>query len=98
MTREQAMAAVSAERDRQAAKWAGPHDWGSGDCSGQGVATEVKLAVLLEECGEVARAMLDGDHSGFRTEITQVAAVAVAILESLPVIEPTALEAHATHS
>ena len=83
MTREQALAAVSAERDRQHALWDGAHSWGNGDCSGPGVAPEVKLAVLAEEFGEVARAVLERDTAALRTELTQVAAVAVAILESL---------------
>jgi murein L,D-transpeptidase YafK len=82
VTRAQALKAISAERDRQQAKWAGPHAWGHGDCSGDGVPTAVKLAVLAEEFGEVARAFLDGDQDGFQCEITQVAAVACAILES----------------
>ena len=84
MTRNQALAAISAERDRQQAKWAGKHDWGHGDCSGGGVALTVKLAVLAEEFGEVARAILEHDPEGLRREATQVAAVACAILESLP--------------
>ena len=84
MTRDQAFALIAAERDRQAAKWGGEHPWGHGDCSGDGVATAVKLAVLTEETGEVARAFLDGDGEGFRRELVQVAAVACAVLESLP--------------
>lgn len=84
MTREQALAAVSAERDRQQALWAGAHAWGHGDCSGDGVALAVKVAVLGEEFGEVARAVLERDTAALRTELVQVAAVAVAMLESLP--------------
>lgn len=84
MTRADALAAVSAERDRQQALWAGPHDWGHGDCSGDGVALAVKVAVLGEEFGEVARAVLERDTAALRTELVQVAAVAVAMLESLP--------------
>jgi hypothetical protein len=83
VTRDQVFAAITAERGRQAAKWAGRHAWGHGDCSGDGVATAVKVTVLTEETGEVARAFLDGNHDGFRTELVQVAAVACAILESL---------------
>jgi hypothetical protein len=41
----------------------------------------VKVAVLAEECGEVARAALDGKPEQMRAELIQVAAVAVAILE-----------------
>ena len=39
--------------------------------------------VLAEECGEVARAVLDLDADATRTELVQVAAVAVAWLEAL---------------
>jgi hypothetical protein len=84
VTREQALAAISAERDRQQAKWAGKHDWGHGDCSGDGMALTVKLTVLAEEFGEVARAILERDPEGLLREATQVGAVACAILESLP--------------
>lgn len=84
MTREQVFAAITSERARQAALWDREHDHGRGDCSGDGVATPVKVAVLGEEFGEVARAFLDGDREGFRRELIQVAAVACAILEGLP--------------
>ncbi len=81
MTRDEALTAVSTERDRQAALWAGPHDHGHGDCSAPTVPLMVKIAVLAEECGEVARAALDGKPGQMRTELIQVAAVAVAMLE-----------------
>ena len=81
MTRTEALAAVSAERDRQAAMWAAPHPHGQGDCSSPDVPLMVKVAVLAEECGEVARAALDGKTDQMRTELTQLAAVAVAMLE-----------------
>jgi len=83
MTQAEIHALVAAERDRQRTIWGGQHDWGSGDCSSLAVALEVKAAVLAEECGEVARAVLDRDPAALRTELTQVAAVAVAWLESL---------------
>ena len=83
MTREQGFAEIAAERERQAAKWGGPHDWGSGDCSSDDVAVTVKLAVLAEEYGEVARAVLDRKPYDLRTELIQVAAVATAWLEGL---------------
>lgn len=75
--------AIDAERDRQMEKWAGEHDWGYGDCSSIGVDEPVKVGVLTEELGEVARAMLDGNRTGLRAELVQVAAVAVAWLEAL---------------
>ena len=74
---------INKERARQSAKWSQPHDWGKGDCSSQEVHPLVKLAVLQEEVGEVARALLDRQAADLKTELVQVAAVAVAWLESL---------------
>lgn len=54
---------------------------GSVDTDGQ------RLAVLVEEVGEVARAMNDG--KGLREELIQVAAVAVAWLEAIDTAEAT---------
>ena len=71
------------ERLRQHEKWIAPHSWGQGDCSSTEVAPLVKLAVLAEEFGEVARAILE--HQGderLRAELVQVAAVAIAWLET----------------
>jgi NTP pyrophosphatase (non-canonical NTP hydrolase) len=39
--------------------------------------------VLAEECGEVARAVLDKDDDALRTELAQVAAICLAWLEAL---------------
>lgn len=83
MTRDQAITLVHAERDRQTTKWAGEHDWGAGDCSSRNVEPITKAAVLAEECGEVARAVLDGNDVSLRAELAQVAAVALAWLESM---------------
>ena len=83
MKRADVYAAIDAERDRQAAKWGSPHDWGHGDCSSPAVEDSTKVMVLTEECGEVARAVLDLDVDATRTELIQVAAVAVAWLEAL---------------
>ena len=80
-TSREIWAAIQAERCRQGVKWAGPHAHGQGDCSSPGVPLMVKVAVLAEECGEVARAALDGKPEQMRAELIQVAAVAVAILE-----------------
>jgi len=102
--RDRVWAEICAERDRQAALWAAPHAHGQGDCSSADVPLFVKLAVISEElgeiagavldaiflaalasrCGEVARAALDGQIEDMRTELVQVAAVAVAILEGEP--------------
>lgn len=101
MTRDEILAEVAAERVRQAEKWGGdyPHEWGYGDCSSPHVPIIVKVAVLTEEVGEVARAVLDGgkftgraDNTAadaaesaekLRRELVQVAAVAWAILEGM---------------
>ena len=84
MTREDIWASIELERHRQAAKWDREHDWGYGDCSSPHVPDAVKAAVLAEECGEVARAMLDRQPASLRAELVQVAAVCVAWLEGLP--------------
>lgn len=84
MNRADVFALVDAERERQAMLWSHPHPWGIGDCSSPDVALIVKTAVLTEECGEVARAVLDGSGlDQLRTELVQVAAVAVAIIEGM---------------
>ena len=84
MTREDIYAAIDAERARQTRKWAAPHAWGQGDASSDQVESIVKVAVLAEEVGEVSRAVLDYAHpEQLRTELVQVAAVAVAWLESM---------------
>lgn len=75
--------AILEERERQAVQWGEPHWWGVGDCSSPNVAAPVKVAVLAEELGEVARALLDNDPDGLRRELIQVAAVAVAWLEAV---------------
>jgi hypothetical protein len=69
---------VSAERDRQD-NLAAAGRWG-----GATIATVDdgrRLAVLVEEVGEVARALQDGTDPA--VELVQVAAVAVAWLEAL---------------
>ena len=83
MRRADVYAAIDEERARQGVKWAAPHPWGQGDCSSKAVPDPVKAAVLAEECGEVARAVLDMDPEGLRAELVQVGALAVGWLESL---------------
>ena len=84
MNRSAVFAEIRKERSRQLDQWGGPHQWGNGDCSNPGLPDIVKTAVLAEECGEVARAVLDMNADSLRTELIQVAAVAVAWLESFP--------------
>ncbi len=83
MNRHDVYELVDAERARQDAKWAGDHAWGNGSCQSTAVAPIVKAAVLTEECGEVARAVLDRDGPGLQEELVQVAAVSIAWLESM---------------
>lgn len=83
MKRAAVYALIDAERARQSYTWGRPHTWGLGDCSSANVELTVKSAVLQEECGEVARAVLDRDPAALRTELVQIAAVAVAWLEGM---------------
>ena len=72
------LATVAAERERQNRIWARfPGEWSAPDGE--------KLAVLVEEVGEVARAILETESpERLRAELVQVAAVAVAWAETLP--------------
>jgi NTP pyrophosphatase (non-canonical NTP hydrolase) len=71
--------AVLAERVRQEQKWGG----GPGDCSHPDTPDQQRLTVLVEEVGEVARAILQDQPDELRAELVQVAAVAAAWLEGL---------------
>jgi hypothetical protein len=84
VNRADVYALVDAERTRQSEKWNREHDWGYGDCSSVNLPNITKAAVLTEECGEVARAVLDRRAENLRDELVEVAAVAVAWLESFP--------------
>lgn len=81
MTRDRIYRLIDAERERQEQKFGGHHAHGRGSCASADVPLAVKVAVISEECGEVARAFLNGNTGGLRDELIQVAAVAVAILE-----------------
>jgi NTP pyrophosphatase (non-canonical NTP hydrolase) len=49
----------------------------------RGYSADRWLRVLVEEVGEVARALEDGNPENLVAELTQVAAVAVAMIEAL---------------
>ena len=84
MVRMEVFDMIYDERERQAQKWGTVEGaWGKGDCSSPDIRPEVKAVVLGEECGEVARAVLDRDGDGLAKELVQVAAVAVAWLEMI---------------
>lgn len=77
--RDTALALVSAERDRaEMLRASGQLRWTSAD---QDCPTEMWLAALMEELGEVARSVHDG--SGELVELAQLAGVAVGRMESL---------------
>lgn len=73
--RARVLAEVSRERDRQEQKWG---DQSAALSRDRGRA----LAILMEEVGEAARAMLEGD-ADYRYELIQVAAVAVAMVQAV---------------
>jgi hypothetical protein len=83
MNRQDIYTLIDLERLAQHRKWDGEHGWGAGDCSSDMTPPIVKAVVLGEECGEVQRAVLEKDSDNLRTELIQVAAVAVAWLEAL---------------
>jgi len=77
----QAILSVVAERGYQLGKWGAQHHQPA-----------VWLAILTEEVGEVAKEIADAtaggikfNHEHYRNELVQVAAVAVAAIESLDV-------------
>lgn len=82
MPRGRAAVDVLKERARQEnLKTAGRFKWTAAD---EDCPEHVRLGMLVEEVGEVARAVQGGHDAGdLRTELTQVAAIAVAWLEGL---------------
>jgi len=76
-TKEQLLAThdVLDERDRQDAKWGGQRQLSDLEW----------MVILVEEVGEAAKDILDKKPDGLKTEVTQVAAVALAWLECLEV-------------
>lgn len=67
------------ERHRQDDKFGWLESSTSGMANGTG---EKKLAILAEEFGEVAHALLEHDDENLEEELVQVAAVAVAWLQA----------------
>ena len=77
---------VAAERLRQdALKAAGKFP---ATCADNTLSAGQKLAILVEEVGEVARAICDRNPKHMRKKLVQVAAVAVAWVEALTRVEP----------
>jgi NTP pyrophosphatase (non-canonical NTP hydrolase) len=75
MTRDQAMLLVLGHRHEQ--------DFIHGAAPERGYTHGEWLSVLVEEVGEVAKAINDMDSFALCEELVQVAAVAVAMLEAL---------------
>lgn len=88
MKREEIFEAINNERARQDAKF--PGQWAAfGEAFDDVLARTVGYpallecaAILAEEAGEVAKAVLERDDSGLEFELVQVAAVCVAWLEA----------------
>ena len=70
------LTSIVRERERQDELWGKPND--------RGYTHERWLTVLVEEVGEVAKSIQDGSVENLQQELTQVAAVAIAFLETLP--------------
>jgi NTP pyrophosphatase (non-canonical NTP hydrolase) len=75
MLRHQIFNEISNERERQ--------DQLHGDHSAVWLPTGDALSVLVEEVGEVARAVIEKDPAQLRAELIQTAAVSLAMLEGL---------------
>ncbi len=75
MTRDDIYRAVLEERILQVSK--------HGDRSVCKLTRNEQLVVMLEEAGECARAVLDGDATGLKAELVQLAACCFAVLEGL---------------
>jgi NTP pyrophosphatase (non-canonical NTP hydrolase) len=76
MTGTEILFAIYQERERQEALH-------PGQTCAYPIQSVTKTTILMEEVGEVARAVLENDNTQLRKELVEVAAVAVAWLESL---------------
>lgn len=74
------LTSIVRERQRQDKLWGKPND--------RDYTHERWLMVLVEEVGEVAKSIQDGEVENLKEELTQVAAVAIAFLETLPNEKP----------
>lgn len=89
MTHDEITAALRDERSYQNARWGRVHPWGRGDCSSPDVPMVVKAGVLVEEAGEVMKAVLNAGPEAAKTDVEvkneaiQTMAVAYAILEGM---------------
>ena len=72
MAREEIFSLINEERDKQDKKWG---------ALPRNLSDLLWLAILTEEVGEVAQAILKRDWNNLKLEIIQVATVAVAWLE-----------------
>lgn len=102
MTRAEVLAQVSAERDRQEGFVASGRF--AATCAAPAMFDGERLAVLIEEVGEVARCILEkvelaNDKHGkdLRAELIQVAAVAVAWVEGLDAASAAERASMSTH-
>lgn len=71
---------ILVERRRQDIRW--------GHAADRHLSMPVYVAVLTEEVGEVARAILEKSPEQLKAELTQVAAVALCMLEALEAEKP----------
>ena len=71
---EQLLQDIQDERARQDVKW--------GRATERNLTKREWLTILMEEVGEVAESILECDDANYPVELVQVAAVAVAALES----------------
>lgn len=76
VSRATALGDVSRERDRQ------ERIHGAASLIHGDAAALVGLPILVEELGEVGRAILERDPEKYRTELVHVAAVAVAMIQA----------------
>ena len=71
-TQKRIIRQIECERHNQDKKWGADRDLPIGDW----------MLILHEETGEACQSALQGDMENFRAEMVQVAAVALAIIES----------------